>query len=91
MLEWMFWTYQTIIFLISVIAFFAGLIILDLKRRSSPRKGFLPFYTTRGDRVFLGTAFIIIIGILWLEFVPLPITYALIPGLVAFFIIVIWG
>lgn len=87
----MFWTYPTAIFLGLVIAFFAALMVTDLKRRSLPSKGFLPFHTTRGDRVFLGIAFVIIIGILWLMFVPLPMTYSLILGLAAFLITVVWG
>jgi len=91
-LDWMFWTYPTMIFLGFVVALFAALIILDLTHRSLvPTKGFLPYYTTRGDRVFLGIAFIVVIGALWLAFVPLPITYSLIPALAAFIIVVLWG
>ena len=91
-LDWMFWTYPTIIFLGSVIALFAALIVIDLNHRSLvPTKGFLPYYTTRGDRVFLGITFVVIIGVLWLIFVPLPIEYSVIPALAAFIITAVWG
>jgi|YelNatPaOPRAMG01_1025707.scaffolds.fasta_scaffold153810_2 predicted small integral membrane protein len=91
MLEWMFWTRETLIFLAALITFFIILAVLDLKWRSEvPRKGFLPIATTRGDRVFLGLAAMIIIGILWLK-TPFPMRYAIIPGLAAFIIILLRG
>ncbi|WP_455364708.1 DUF2160 family membrane protein [[Eubacterium] cellulosolvens] len=92
MLEWMFWTTSTLIFLGAVILFFSALIIIDLKNRSViPKKGFLPFATTRGDRIFLGMAVLMAIGILWLKFVPIPMRYSIIAGIIAVIIFVIWG
>ena len=91
MLEWMFFTRETATFIGVLLAFFATLIVLDLKRRSDvPRKGFLPMATTRGDRIFLGMATLIIIGILWLN-TGLSMVYALILGIIALIIIVVWG
>lgn len=90
-LEWMFWTRETLILLGVLIAFFTILAIIDLKWRSEvPRKGFLPIATTRGDRVFLGMATMIIIGILWLK-TPFPMRYSIIPAAIAFIVIVLWG
>ena len=92
MLDWMFWTTSTAIFLSLLILFFLSLIVLDLRRRSElPTKGFLPMATTRGDRIFLGIALVIVIGILWLKFVPLPMRYSMIPAIAAFALTVLKG
>lgn len=91
MLEWMFWRYETAILFGIIFLAFIILTVLDFYRKSSPRKGFLPIYTTRGDRFFLGMIFIIIIGLLWLGFVPLPIEWCLVPALADFIIVQIWG
>jgi len=91
MLDWMFWLPQTAIAFAALVTMLAVLAVLDYYKRSSPRKGFLPMPTTRGDRVFIGLALFILIGILWLIFEPAPIYFALIPGIIVFIIIVKWG
>jgi len=91
MMEWMFWTRETTIVFGILGSALLILAILDYYRRSTPRKGFLPMRTTRGDRFFFGMIFIIVIGFLWLVFVPFSTKFCSIPALVVFFIIQIWG
>jgi len=90
-LEWMFWTSQTAILFTIVFTCMFVLLILDRFWPSKPRKGLFPIETTRGDRFFLGVMFIIGIGLLWLNITALPIEWALIPALIVFMLIQIWG
>jgi predicted small integral membrane protein len=91
MFEFMYFTFQTLILFSLVLCLFVTLAILDKYRRSYPRKGFLPISTTRGDRVFLGIMSIIIIGIIWLRFVPLPIELSLLFALPTAILIILKG
>ncbi len=54
MFEWMAWTLPVAIFFISIVVMLIGLTIWQIKSPTVIRKGFLPFATTRGDRVFVG-------------------------------------
>jgi len=66
MLEWMYWTPQTLTTILGLFCVLLIMAILDVKKPSSPRKGILPIPTTRGDRVFIGIILCIIIGLIWL-------------------------
>jgi predicted small integral membrane protein len=89
-LEWMHWTPGTA----AVIAFIFGVLIasaiLDSRRRSYPRKGFLPIATTRGDRIFLSAVLTILIGIIWL-LTPFPFYLSIIPAVAVMVIVLKWG
>ncbi len=88
LLEFMYFTPETLVLWGLVLGFFIIVATLDKKRRSTPTKGFLPIYTTRGDRIFISLMLTILIGIVWLNFIPLPIELVLIPaGIVAFLIL----
>jgi predicted small integral membrane protein len=63
-LEWMAWTPGTLVFVVGVFVGLAGLTVLALLRPSTPRRGFLPMPTARGDRIYvglLGTGLILIV------------------------------
>jgi predicted small integral membrane protein len=63
-LEWMAWTTGTAMFVGTVFVGLGLLTAFAVVRPSSPRKGFLPMPTARGDRVYvalLGTALIMIV------------------------------
>lgn len=88
--DWIAWTLPTQILFAILAVGFVILAILDMKHKSIPRKGFLPIPTTRGDRVFIGLMALIIISFIWLA-LDLPLYYVLIPGLLVYAIILIWG
>jgi len=63
-LEWMAWTTGTAVFVGLIVAGLAALAMLAVVAPSTPRKGFLPMPTARGDRIYislLGTGLILIV------------------------------
>jgi predicted small integral membrane protein len=63
-LEWMAWTAGTALFVASVFVSLGLLAVFAVVRPSTPRKGFLPMPTARGDRVYvalLGTGLVLIL------------------------------
>ena len=54
MFDWMVWTTPVAIFFTCVVVMLAVMTVLEIKRPTVPRKGFLPMTTTRGDRLFIG-------------------------------------
>lgn len=79
-MEWMRLTVQTGIVIGLVFTLLAVLFILDRRRRSIERKGFMPMPTSRGDRCFLSLIITVIIGLMWLAWVEryLPIEWSLV-------------
>lgn len=69
MFEWMYWTSQTLFVVSGLFLILLIMAVLDMRKPSTPRKGFLPILTTRGDRLFIGIIFCIVIGLIWLAFV----------------------
>jgi predicted small integral membrane protein len=53
-MDWMAWTLPTSLFFVAVGLMFVGMTIWQLVSPSTPRRGFLPMDTTRGDRLFIG-------------------------------------
>ena len=75
-MEWMAWTWPTAVFFTGVAVGLAIMTLLELRRPTVERRGWLPIRTTRGDRFFislLGSAFI---HILWLAATDLPVPLA---------------
>ena len=69
-MEWMHWTVASAIGFAMLFVTLCGLAYLDKVSPSYGRKGFLPMVTTRGDRVFMSIASLVIIVFLWLKFLP---------------------
>jgi len=69
MVEWMYWTPYTLTAASFLCLLILILAIFDVKKRSVPRKGFLPISTTRGDRIFISAVTSIGIGIIWLAII----------------------
>jgi len=71
--------------LLTVLAVFVG--------ETSPRRGFLPWTTTWGDRFFVSLLVFFLISLLWLRFIvpALPMYCAVILGAIAGFVIIKWG
>jgi predicted small integral membrane protein len=54
MFDWMAWTLPVAVFFTCIAILLAGMTVLELRRPTVLRKGFLPIATTRGDRLFIG-------------------------------------
>lgn len=90
-LEWMAWTTGTAVFVLLVVLGIAALAALAALRPSTPRKGFLPMPTARGDRVYvalLGTGLILVV---LLATTSLPVPYGLAAGAVWAAVVLRWG
>ena len=90
-LEWMAWTTSTAVFAGCVLLFLIALAALAVWRPSTPRKGFLPMPTARGDRVYvalLGTGLILIIV---LAMTSLALTVGLAIAAVWAVVVLGWG
>lgn len=90
-LEWMAWTTGTFLFVVSVFLGLIALAVIGVVWPSTPRKGFLPMPTARGDRIYVGLLGIGLIHILVIALTSLPLTFAL--GLAAVWMAVVlrWG
>lgn len=53
-MSWMAWTTPTAALFVFIFSALAGMTLWELRRPCTPRRGLLPFVTTRGDRFFLG-------------------------------------
>jgi predicted small integral membrane protein len=69
-MEWMHWTVPSAIGFATLFVALCGLAYLDKVSPSYGRKEFLPIVTTRGDRVFMSIASLVVIIFLWLKFLP---------------------
>lgn len=95
MLEWMLWTEYTLVgLLLFVLLLVTAYYCYGLRRRETPpRKGFLHFQTTPGERIFLGFYTFIVVSLITViafESLPVNITGA-IAGLVLGVIIFLYG
>ena len=53
MFAWMVWTTPVAVFFSCIAALLVAMTVWELKSPTTPRKGFLPLVTTRGDRLFI--------------------------------------
>jgi predicted small integral membrane protein len=54
MFNWMAWTFPVAVFFTCIVLLLAGMTVWEIRSPTVMRKGFLPFATTRGDRLFIG-------------------------------------
>ena len=64
-LEWMCWTPPTLYFFSFIFLSLIFLWVLEIRRPTVKRKGFLPLKTTRGDRFFISLLSTAFIHLLW--------------------------
>lgn len=90
-LDWMEWTTGTALFVAGVLLSLIALAIIGVIWPSTPRKGFLPMRTARGDRIYVGLLGTGLIHILVIALTDLPLTFAL--GLAGVWMVVVlrWG
>lgn len=92
MLEWMKWIVGSFAVILFMFVLLFILAVRDYKHKSSPRKGFLRFETTLGDRIFLSLIIAVIVGLFWVVFIPQPMFWlSIFPASAIGFIITIYG
>jgi len=62
---WMAWTLPVAVFFIAVLLMLVGMTIWQIRSPSTPRKGWLPIPTTRGDRLFIGLLSAAYVNLAW--------------------------
>ncbi len=81
-MEWMHWTWQSALGFAMLGAVLLGMTMWDVRSSSLPRRGVLPFPTTRGDRLFLSIVGFLSIHFAWLALLPaLAVAWPLVLGL----------
>ena len=91
-LDWMQWTPPTFGLFMTIMSLLVVMTIWDIRRPSTPYKGFLPLAFTRGDRFFLSIVTLVGTVILWIAFLPeIDWRYALGVAAVLIIILVRWG
>jgi predicted small integral membrane protein len=89
--EWMAWTPITAAFFAAIGLLIAALTVWAVLSPSTPRKGFLPMPTARGDRVFLGLLGSAFIHLAWIGLTEAPIWGAALLSLLYVFALCRWG
>jgi predicted small integral membrane protein len=85
------WTTGTAILVACVFAALVGLAALSARRPSTPRKGFLPMPTARGDRIYVGLLGTGLILVLLIALSSAPVVLGLALGAVWMAVVVTWG
>lgn len=90
-LEWMAWTPGTFVFVVGVFATLLALTVLSVLRPSTPRQGFLPMPTARGDRIYVGLLGTGLILVVLVALTSLAIVAGLVLGGIWMFVVMRWG
>lgn len=92
MLNWMYWTLPTALFFIGIAIMLGVFTVLQFAYPTVERKGFMPFATTRGDRLFMGLLGSGYIHLAWLALTEgAPLWIASIIALAFLAIMLRWG
>jgi predicted small integral membrane protein len=90
-LEWMAWTLPTAVFFIIIALILTGMTIWQLVSPGVERRGFLPIFTTRGDRLFVGLLTSAYIHLAWLGLTDLNLWWATGISVVWMIVLMRWG
>ncbi len=88
---WMAWTLPTALFFGTIGLLLAGMTVWELRSPSLPRRGFLPFPTTRGDRLFVGLLGSALLNLACLAVPHLSAYVGLALGLGWMLVVALWG
>lgn len=92
MFYWMQWTTATAIGIGALFFAIGILTVLAIKRPDPGSKGFYPFITTRGDKLFLGIVSVLAFFFLWMAFLGTTLAWLMVfIGLIWFFVQWVWG
>jgi len=90
-MSWMAWTPETAIFFLSIFLSLVTMTVLELKRPTVPRRGFLRIVTSRGDRFFISLLAAAYIHLGWLGLTAMPLVLASVIAIAAAVFIMRWG
>ena len=90
-MSWMAWTAPTALFFFSIALALVVMTLLELKRPTMLRRGFLPVATTRGDRFFISLLSAAFIHLAWLGIVGSALLGASAVALVWAVVVLRWG
>jgi predicted small integral membrane protein len=91
LLSWMAWTPPVAIFFVCIGLMLIGMTIWELRSPTTPRKGWLPLVTTRGDRLFIGLLLAAYINLAWTGLTDLPQWGGAMLGAVGVVCVMRWG
>lgn len=90
-MSWMAWTLPTALFFVAVAVALVIMSVWEIRSPTMPRRGLLPFVTTRGDRFFialLGSAFL---HAAWLAVSDGPVLVMTAACVIVGFVLMRWG
>jgi predicted small integral membrane protein len=90
-MEWMYWTWPTAIFFITIFLLIGGMLVWELASPTVERRGFLRVPTTRGTRFFIGLLGTAYIHLAWIGLIDINLWLALVPSALWTFIVMRWG
>ncbi|MEM7079976.1 MAG: DUF2160 domain-containing protein [Pseudomonadota bacterium] len=90
-MSWMAWTPATATFFATIGVALLVMTVLELRRPTQPRRGFLPLVTTRGDRFFISLLSAAFIHLLWLAWLTLPLVGASVLAVLWGALLLRWG
>ena len=73
---WMAWTWPTAVFFAAIAVALVVLTLLERRLPSTPRRGWLPLATSRGDRFFMALLLAAVLHALWLALSDASVLYA---------------
>ena len=88
---WMYWTWPTAIFFMTIFAMIGGMLVWELVSPTIERRGFLRVPTTRGTLFFIGLPGSAYIHLAWIGFTDLTLWTALLPSALWMVIVMRWG
>lgn len=81
-IEWMAWTWPTLIFDIIILTLIGAFAVAAVVKPSTPRKGFLPVPTARGDRFYISVIGTALFMILYIALTDMSLAIGLVAALV---------
>lgn len=90
-MQWMAWTWQTASFFAAVALALGVLTVLEVRRPTRLRRGWLPIPTTRGDRFFIALLSAAALHVLWLALTDAAVLWASVLSLLVGAVVLIRG
>ena len=90
-MNWMAWTLPTALFFMGIAVLLLVMVLVELKRPGTDRRGFLPLVTSRGDRLFISLLGAAYVHLLWLGFTSLPLVLASLIAVAVGIVVMRWG
>ena len=90
-MSWMAWTVPTALFFVSVAAALVIMSCWEIRSPTVPRRGILPFVTTRGDRFFITLLASAFLHAAWLAVSDGPVVVMSAACVIVGFVLMRWG